>query len=543
MFVFNDTYPTRQAIDATLADRAYITIVGAPGMVLRIVDLTVDFEASASAYGLYIVRDRAGDFDGTATPNGVYPGVAQSFDPDPDGVFQLDVWCAAGSGTYLGAFIFEVEIESSPGVWEPLDTSLVTSISIGSTGAASYLAADEYVGVIKTTLVDAVALNGEAGPTDLELTALIEAGIVGRDLLDVIVILVLRDNAVFDESFNLLRTYLLRDRMGVAGTASKQGLVATKQLDDVAVFEAEAAAIVILLLAEGVVFGATITATYTQIAAVIAKLVLTGRAQNYAQALVMVLDNLVAADLAAAMRRGDLADTVALNAAVEPTYRLIAQLLDRLLTTDLASGHFTLSALVLDRFVVGADLTQTAEVVKILRDSIGFSFTLTIDGGEYIAWVMNTASKGVSRYSNYPFNSFMKVGDTQFAVASDGVHRLGGDDDNGTSIDAQIRLGLSALGTRKLKRVPECFIGMSSRDGGTLLIKVITVDELTGDKKAYVYEMVHRPALTTRENRRKFGQGLQSVDWDFEIANVDGKHFDLASIQFRPVILDRRTRG
>lgn len=543
MFVFNTTYPTRQDIDATTSDRGYITIVGTPGMVLRVVDLTVDFDGSAAPYGLYIVRDRDGDYDGTATPNGVYPGVAQTFDADPDGVFQLDVWCAAGSGTYSGAFQFEVEIETSPGVWEPLDTSFVTSISLSSAGAANYLAADEYVGVVKTTLADAVALNGESNPTNLELTSLIESGIVARDLLDIIVILVLRDRALFQESFDLLRTYLLRDRVGVGATASKQGLEVTKKAEDLAAFEAEAATIVLLLLAEGVVFGATVTATYTQIAAVIAKLVLTGRAQNFAQALVMVLDNLVAADLAAAMRRGDLADTVALNAAVEPTYRLIAQLLDRLLTADLAKGHFTLSALVLDRFVVGADLSQTAQVVKILRDSIGFSFTLTIDGGEYIAWVMNTASKGISRYSNYPFNSFMKVGDTQFAVASDGVHRLGGDDDNGTSIAAQIRLGLSALGTRKLKRVPECFIGMSSRDGGTLLVKVITVDEQTSEKTAYVYEMVHRPALATRENRRKFGQGLQSVDWDFEIANVDGKHFDLASVQFRPVILDRRTRG
>lgn len=350
-------------------------------------------------------------------------------------------------------------------------------------------------------------------------------------------------NAVFNEAFNLLRTYLLRDRLAAGATASKQGMAVTKLAQDRAVFEDDAMAVVILLLVEGVVFSDAPQATYTQIAAVIAKLVLTGQAQNFAQALVMVLDAMVASDLASAMQRGDLADTIALNAAVEPRYRLIAQLLDRMLTMDLAKGHFTLSALIQDRFVAGADLTQTAQVVQILRDSIGFSFTLAIEGGEYIAWVMNTTSKGVSRYSNYPFNSFMKVGDTQFAVASNGVHRLGGDDDNGVNIDAQIRLGLSALGTRKLKRVPECFIGMSSRDGGTLLIKVITVDELTGDKKAYVYEMVHRPALVTRENRRKFGQGLQSVDWDFEIANVDGKHFDLASVQFRPVILDRRTRG
>lgn len=356
-------------------------------------------------------------------------------------------------------------------------------------------------------------------------------------------IMVMLDRAVFSHEFDLLRTYLLRDRLAVGADLAKLNLELTKLATSRAAFGSDAEALVILLLSEGVAFSDTPQATYEQLARIIAKLVLTGAASNYAQALVMVLDALVAGDLAEAMRRGDIADTVALNAAVEGRYRLVAMLLDRMLIADLAKGHFTLSALVLDRLVAGADLSHTATVVQILRDSIGFSFTLTIDGGEYIAWVMNTASKGVTRYSNYPFNSFLKVGDTQFAVSSGGVHRLGGDSDNGADINAQIRLGLADLGNRKLKRVPEAYIGMSSKDGGTLLLKVITVDEVSGEKTAYVYQMAHRPALATRENRRKFGAGLKSVDWDFEIANVDGKHFDLASVQFRPVILDRRTRG
>ena len=45
------------------------------------------------------------------------------------------------------------------------------------------------------------------------------------------------------------------------------------------------------------------------------------------------------------------------------------------------------------------------------------------------------------------------------------------------------------------------------------------------------------------EVERAVQRGLKAVDWDFEIENVDGGDFELSSIEFRPLILDRRTRG
>ncbi len=55
--------------------------------------------------------------------------------------------------------------------------------------------------------------------------------------------------------------------------------------------------------------------------------------------------------------------------------------------------------------------------------------------------------------------------------------------------------------------------------------------------------MANRGAVVNRENRIVFGKGLQSVDWDWVLENVDGADFDIGSIEFRPVILTRRTRG
>jgi hypothetical protein len=193
-----------------------------------------------------------------------------------------------------------------------------------------------------------------------------------------------------------------------------------------------------------------------------------------------------------------------------------------------------------ERVALRATAGGQVDLRILLEESVGFAATLSIDNGEYIAWVLNTESKGLSRYTNYPFNSFARIGGRYFGVASDGVHRLEGDDDNGEDIAAFIRTGLEAFGTRRLKRIPEAFIGYTS--DGTLVLKAIIVDE-EGNKSAAIYRLPTRGAANKRANRFKLGRGLESVDWAFELHNADGSDFELGNIEFRPANMTRRTRG
>lgn len=315
----------------------------------------------------------------------------------------------------------------------------------------------------------------------------------------------------------------------------------TVPISDSVALEARATFIVRLLLEEGLALGGTITPTYTQIARVVARLLIQGLANNYAEALAMITESLVVAGVAEALRLGQASDTLAMRGLVETQYTLVAALLDRLVAAGAASPGFTLTMLIEDRFVLNADLANAVELHALLRDSVGFAMTLSFDNGEYIAWVLNTEGNALSRYVNYPFNSFAKIGNTYYGAASDGIHALDGDTDNDLPIDAKLRLGLNQLGDRKLKRLPEVYIGYSS--DGTLLMKVITIDERTANKVAAIYTLPTRGAVNTREHRFEPGKGLRSVDWDFEIHNVDGADFDLASIEFYPLAMSRRTRG
>ena len=76
-----------------------------------------------------------------------------------------------------------------------------------------------------------------------------------------------------------------------------------------------------------------------------------------------------------------------------------------------------------------------------------------------------------------------------------------------------------------------------------MFIKVVIVDEVTSAKAVAIYRITERVTAAKRDGRRKFGKGLESVDFDIELTNITGGDFELTALQFRPLVLDRRTRG
>jgi len=298
---------------------------------------------------------------------------------------------------------------------------------------------------------------------------------------------------------------------------------------------------VFALLEDLVLFEADGTGHPTAIARALERLVLSGQAANVAQAYAALVDALVLRELAQALHMGIAADSLLTRVVVDTLYHAFALALDRVLLAAAADGVYSLTVLVEDRAVLVGELAHEAELAAVIADAVGFAMSLAIDDGQYIAWVMNTQTKGLSRYTQYPFNSFGRVGGRYVGCAADGLHWLDADDDNGEAIHAVIRTSMDALGTRRAKRLPEAFIGYSS--SGTLILKVILTGEESGQREAAYYRLPLRPAESKRENRAKLGRGLKAVDYAFVIENADGADFEIDSIEFRPINLDRRTRG
>lgn len=312
-------------------------------------------------------------------------------------------------------------------------------------------------------------------------------------------------------------------------------------LSDTVALESTAAFVVRMLVDDGVVFGDLATATEQRIARAVSRLLASGTVNTYTEATVAVAEALTLGELAWALQLGQLTDTMLLADNGAGLARFMASVLDQLRLSDAATPDYTLTVVLADDVVLSTTPNGHVDLVAAIREAVGLCMTLSFDNGDYVAWSVNTSTKGATTYTNYPFNSFAQVGGTWYAAAADGLHRLGGPDDDGEAIKARVRLGLSSLGTRLLKRMADAFIGYTS--DGTLLLRVITSDERTGEKVAAVYKLAERPALAKRENRFRIGRGLKSVDWDFELENMDGADFALDQIQFAPLVLSRRTRG
>lgn len=333
---------------------------------------------------------------------------------------------------------------------------------------------------------------------------------------------------------------VLRAALATSTNASSSASVTQATADEIS-FGQALGVVWKMLLEEGITLGGTATEDAQKIARVVARLVLSGEVDTYAQALAAITAGLVFGSLTDLLRHERMTEQVQLNALAAELFTAVEQMLDRAVIEAAAQGMHTMVVMVSEGMTLTSAPSSAAEFAALVREGIGFFMTLALDDGHYVAWVMNTDSRGLSRYTNYPFNSFMEVGGVYYGVTSTGLYRLTGGDDSGTPIAARLRMGMSDLGTRKLKRIPEGFIGYTS--DGTLLLQVITSDEETGEKVGAYYTLAPRGAANVRENRWKIGRGLKSVDWDFEITNVDGADFEIDAIAWRPLILDRRTRG
>jgi hypothetical protein len=159
---------------------------------------------------------------------------------------------------------------------------------------------------------------------------------------------------------------------------------------------------------------------------------------------------------------------------------------------------------------------------------VGTSFPLT---GDTSIWVVNSDTTASSRYENFNFNSYAKLGDAYYGMAPDGLYSLNGEDDSGVLVDAMLSFGKRNFGTSFLKRAANAYIGVSS--GGTMYLKVLV------EGKEYVYRIRgNDPNL--KAQRFDLGKGLRSTYFEFELYNQGGADFELDSVEFVAAVLQRR---
>lgn len=183
---------------------------------------------------------------------------------------------------------------------------------------------------------------------------------------------------------------------------------------------------------------------------------------------------------------------------------------------------------------VAASMTTSEMLTAIMSSFVQAGFSVPVfnsaSNSANNVWVVSEKGQS-SRYEGYEFNSFSKLGSRYYGMKADGLYLLEGEDDDGTPIKASIGLGMMDFGTSALKRIANCYIGLSS--SGTAYLKVIANDE------EYIYA-VRRDDPYMATQRVDIGKGIRANYMTFELYNSDGCDFELSSVDFAAVALDRR---
>lgn len=193
-----------------------------------------------------------------------------------------------------------------------------------------------------------------------------------------------------------------------------------------------------------------------------------------------------------------------------------ATVLDSMVPATLAQLELDELAEVTDAFEHTAVTNAEGFEVIVLTSAVRYRDPLAP------AWLMNTETTAMSRYSGFDFESVAQAEGVLYGVNADGIYAVRGNTDEGLKINAELVSGFLDLGTMLKKRIPYLYLGY--KGDGRLKIDINTLDRKV--TKATYYTAV-LPAYQPVNTRMVLGKGLVGAYLQLTLSNVQGSYFDL----------------
>ena len=228
-------------------------------------------------------------------------------------------------------------------------------------------------------------------------------------------------------------------------------------------------------------------------------------------------------------------DTAVFSDNLASVVSLMASLLETSIWGDANSSHLTVWGRVQDAAIFSDALDWTALWDAVLEDAIVFSGAITIDGTDYVAWVLNPSNKAFSSYSNFPFNSFVQIENQAFGIADDGIYLLEGEDDDGEDIEGRLRMGLMDFGSSMWKNVRHAYLGIVS-GGENLILRTVAIKE--GNRVQDEYVLKPKESRSAFETRAQFSNAVQARYWSLEVESTGP--VEIESIELGVILLPRK---
>jgi PKD repeat protein len=176
--------------------------------------------------------------------------------------------------------------------------------------------------------------------------------------------------------------------------------------------------------------------------------------------------------------------------------------------------------------------TSTAYLVLPMFTLDAYAKSVAIE--QYSVYAVNLKNMGISKYTNYNFNSLCKWQGQYFGINDNGLYVLEGDNDHGTAISAVIETGRDDFKMRNIKRLADAFLTM--RGDGEYVFGFIT-------EEGEVYEFpVTSNELDAGTIKIDGGKGGRSQYWGIRFRNVAGAKFEIEALEINAEMLRRRHR-
>lgn len=131
------------------------------------------------------------------------------------------------------------------------------------------------------------------------------------------------------------------------------------------------------------------------------------------------------------------------------------------------------------------------------------------------AYAINLSNGAVTRYTDYPFDNVLRLGNDFFGIAPTGVFKIGGSLDIAAPINAHAKTFSTSFGSANYKRVPYTYLSGRADNG---VVVGVQADE--GD--TYEYDSSFGENELLNNHRSVVGKGIRGVYYSFSIANVSG---------------------
>ncbi len=146
-----------------------------------------------------------------------------------------------------------------------------------------------------------------------------------------------------------------------------------------------------------------------------------------------------------------------------------------------------------------------------------------------IQYATNTLSNAITGYRNFDFAQLIHTPSGSFGVRSDGLYRIGGDDDAGDLIDAYVDLGGKNFDILMPKHMVAMFFGMTT-DGQVLAV----LRDDSGNDRTY------RVAQRAEFMRSNPAQAVTSKVWRLRLEVYGATQAELDSVEFMVSPTSRR---